>query len=148
TIIQFPVPDAKTPALGLERTEAYIRQFKDDSLITPAVAPHAMYTNDEATLLACVELARRYLTPVIIHLAETEEEVRIAREQHQSTPTAYLESIGFWGPRTLAAHGVWVTDDDIQILKRRNIGVAHNPESNMKLASGVAPVTKYLAAAG
>jgi 5-methylthioadenosine/S-adenosylhomocysteine deaminase len=58
----------------------------------------------------------------------------------------YLESIGFWGPRTLAAHGVWVNDADIQILKRRGVGVAHNPESNMKLASGAAPVTKYLAA--
>src|SRR5581483_11133335 len=81
-----------------------------------------------------------------IHLAETEEEVRSAREQHQSTPTGYLEAIGFWGPRTLAAHGVWVTDDDIQILRRHNVGVSHNPESNMKLASGTAPVGKYLAA--
>jgi 5-methylthioadenosine/S-adenosylhomocysteine deaminase len=146
TIIQFPVADAKTPAIGLERAEAFLRQFKDDALITPAVAPHAMYTNDRATLLACVDLARRHLAPVIIHLAETEDEVRIARERHQATPTAYLESIGFWGPRTLAAHGVWVTDEDIQILKRRSVGVAHNPESNMKLASGAAPVGKYLAA--
>jgi 5-methylthioadenosine/S-adenosylhomocysteine deaminase len=146
TIIKFPVADAKTPAQGLERAEAFIREFRGDGLIVPAVAPHAMYTNDEATLLACVELARRYQVPVITHLAETEEEVRIAREEHHATPTAYLESIGFWGPRTLAAHGVWVTDEDIQILKKRNVGVAHNPESNMKLASGVAPVAKYLAA--
>src|SRR5207248_4349408 len=56
------------------------------------------------------------------------------------------ESIGFWGPWTIAAHGVWVTDEDIGILKRRGVGVAHNPESNMKLASGAAPVVKYLAA--
>src|SRR3984893_2442245 len=62
------------------------------------------------------------------------------------TPPAYLESIGFWGPGTLAAHGVWLNDDDVQILKRRGVGVSHNPESNMKLASGTAPVTKYLAA--
>jgi 5-methylthioadenosine/S-adenosylhomocysteine deaminase len=60
------------------------------------------------------------------------------------TPAAYLESIGFWGPRTLAAHGVWVDDADIAILKRRNVAVSHNPESNMKLASGTAPVVKYL----
>jgi 5-methylthioadenosine/S-adenosylhomocysteine deaminase len=83
---------------------------------------------------------------VIIHLAETEDEVRLAREKYAMTPTAYLESIGFWGPRTLAAHGVWVTDEDIAVLKRRGVGVAHNPESNMKLASGAAPVTKYLQA--
>ena len=146
TIIQFPVADAKTPQEGLKRAEAFIKAFKDDSLVVPAVAPHALFTNDKATLLASAELGRRYGVPVIIHLAETDDEVRIAREQHQMTPTGYLESIGFWGPRTLAAHGVWVTDEDIAILKRRGIGVAHNPESNMKLASGAAPVTKYLAA--
>jgi 5-methylthioadenosine/S-adenosylhomocysteine deaminase len=65
---------------------------------------------------------------------------------HQATPIGYLDAIGFLGPRTLAAHGVWVSDEDIQLLKRHGIGVSHNPESNMKLASGAAPVTKYLAA--
>src|SRR5262249_49812412 len=114
TVIQFPVADAKTPVLALERAQAFLSQFRDDSLIVPAVAPHAMYTNDKDTLLACVELARRHLAPILVHLAETEDEVRIAKEKYQATPTAYLESIGFWGPRTLAAHGVWVTDDDIQ----------------------------------
>src|SRR6266571_9263375 len=146
TVIQFPVADAKTPAEALARAERFINAFKDDTLIVPAVAPHALYTNDKSTLLACAALGRRYGVPVIIHLAETEDEVRIAREQYGTTPTGYLESIGFWGPRTLAAHGVWVNDDDIQILKRRGIGVSHNPESNMKLASGTAPVTKYLTA--
>jgi 5-methylthioadenosine/S-adenosylhomocysteine deaminase len=146
TIIQFPAPDAKTPADGLARAERFIQAFRHDSLITPAVAPHALYTNDRATLVACAELGRKYQVPVIIHLAETEDEVKIAREQHHATPTQYLESIGFWGPRTLAAHGVWVNDDDIQVLKRHGVGVSHNPESNMKLASGTAPVTKYLAA--
>src|SRR5437773_2695896 len=92
TIIQFPVADAKTPAEGLARAEAFIKAFKGDSLIVPAVAPHAMYTNDKATLLACAELARRYDVPVIIHLAETADEVRMAREQHQATPAGYLES--------------------------------------------------------
>jgi 5-methylthioadenosine/S-adenosylhomocysteine deaminase len=144
TVIQFPVADAKTPADSLARAERFIREFKDDRLIVPAVAPHALYTNDKSTLLAAAEMGKKYGVPVIIHLAETEDEVRIAREQYQTTPTAYLESIGFWGPRTLAAHGVWVTDDDIAILKRRGVGVSHNPESNMKLASGTAPVTKYI----
>jgi 5-methylthioadenosine/S-adenosylhomocysteine deaminase len=105
-----------------------------------------MYTLDAATLKASVQLARQYNAPVLIHLAETEDELKIARDQHQATPVAYLESLGFWGPRTVAAHGVWVSEDDIQVLKRRNVGVSHNPESNMKLASGIAPVTKYLAA--
>jgi len=146
TIIQFPVADAKTPAEGLQRTEAFIKAFRNDSLITPAVAPHAMYTLDAATLKASADLARRYEVPVIIHLAETEDELRIAREQHRMSPTAYLESLGFWRAGTLAAHGVWVDDADIEILERRQVGVSHNPESNMKLASGTAPVVKYLAA--
>jgi 5-methylthioadenosine/S-adenosylhomocysteine deaminase len=146
TIIQFPVADAKTPADALARAEKFIREFKDNGLVVPAVAPHALYTNDKATLVASAELGRKYGVPVIIHFSESEDEVRLARDQDQMTPAAYLESIGFWGPRTLAAHGIWVSDQDIAILKRRAIGVAHNPESNMKLASGVAPVTKYLAA--
>jgi 5-methylthioadenosine/S-adenosylhomocysteine deaminase len=146
TIIQFPVADAKTPAEGLARAERFIREFKDNGLVVPAVAPHALYTNDRATLVASAELGRRYDVPVLIHFAETEDEVRIAREQYKMTPAGYLESIGFWGPKTIAAHGIWVTDDDIAILRRRGVGIAHNPESNMKLASGAAPVTTYLAA--
>jgi 5-methylthioadenosine/S-adenosylhomocysteine deaminase len=146
TIIQFPVADARTPAEGLARAEAFIKAFKGDPLITPAVAPHAMYTVDRATLVASAQLGRKYEVPVIIHLAETEDEVKTARREHQNTPAGYLEAIGFWGPRTLAAHGDWVTDADIALLKRRGVGVSHNPESNMKLASGAAPVAKYLAA--
>ncbi len=145
TIIQFPVADAKTPADGLARAERFIKEFKDNGLVVPAIAPHALYTNDKSTLLASAEIGRKYGVPVIIHFSETEDEVRGAREQYKMTPAAYLESIGFWGPRTLAAHGVWVTDEDIDILKRHDVGVAHNPESNMKLASGAAPVGKYLA---
>jgi 5-methylthioadenosine/S-adenosylhomocysteine deaminase len=146
TIIQFPVADAKTPADALARAERFIQEFKDNGLIVPAVAPHALYTNDKSSLVASAELGRKYGVPVILHFAETEDEVRIAREQYNQTPAAALESMGFWGPQTLAAHGIWVTDDDIAILKRRAVGIAHNPESNMKLASGAAPVTKYLAA--
>ena len=147
TVISFPVADAKTPADALKRAEAYIAEFRHDPLITPAVAPHSAYTLDRDTLLACRDLALKYDVPLLIHLAETRDEVRtIAESSNHLTPTGYLESIGFWTPRVVAAHGVWVSDDDIAILKRRNVGVSHNPESNMKLASGVAPVMKYLAA--
>ncbi|HEX7942849.1 MAG TPA: amidohydrolase family protein, partial [Gemmatimonadaceae bacterium] len=113
TIIQFPVADAKTPQEGLARAENFIKAFKGDSLIVPAVAPHAMYTVDEKTLVASAQLGRKYDVPVLIHLAETQDEVKTAREAHHNTPAGYLESIGFWGPKTVAAHGVWVTDDDI-----------------------------------
>src|SRR4051812_37362237 len=146
TIIQFPVADAKTPAEGLARAERFIREFKDNGLVVPAVAPHALYTNDRGTLTASAALARKYGVPIVIHFAETEDEVKTAREQYQLTPTAALESIGVLGETTIGAHGVWVNDADIAILKRTGTSVAHNPESNMKLASGAAPVTKYLAA--
>ena len=140
TVIQFPVADAKTPEEGLARAERFIKEFANDELIVPAIAPHAMYTLDAATLQNVRRLADRDRVPVIIHLAETEDEVRTANEQHKATPVGYLESLGFFGPRTLAAHGVHLTPADIAILKQRGVGVSHNPESNMKLASGAAPV--------
>ena len=140
TIIRFPVPDAKTPEEGLSRTERFIKEFANDDLIVPAVAPHAMYTLDAQTLKQARQLADRERVPVIIHLAETQDEVKTAAEQHKATPVGFLESLGFFGPRTLAAHAVHLTPADMDILKTRGVGVSHNPESNMKLASGTAPV--------
>jgi 5-methylthioadenosine/S-adenosylhomocysteine deaminase len=140
TIIQFPVADAKTPQEGIARAEAFMKEFAGDDLIVPAIAPHSMYTLDTATLKAARAAADRYQAPVLIHLSETADEGRIAKERYKTTPAQYLESIRFWGPRTLAAHGVWLTPADMQILARRRVGVSHNPESNMKLSSGTAKV--------
>jgi 5-methylthioadenosine/S-adenosylhomocysteine deaminase len=140
TIIQFPVADAKTPAEALARTERFLSEFANDDLIVPAIAPHSMYTLDTATLKAVRTLADRTHAPVLIHLSETADEVKTSREKHRATPAQYLESIGFWGPRTLAAHGVWLSPADMMLLARRHVGVSHNPESNMKLASGAAKV--------
>jgi 5-methylthioadenosine/S-adenosylhomocysteine deaminase len=140
TIIQFPVPDAKTPAESLARTERFAKEFAGDDLITPAIAPHALYTNDPESLKSSRALADRLKIPVILHLSETKDEMKTSDEKYHATPTAFLDSLGFWGPRTLAAHAVHVTPADIRILASRHVGVAHNPESNMKLASGIAPV--------
>jgi 5-methylthioadenosine/S-adenosylhomocysteine deaminase len=140
TIIRFPSPDAKTPQEGLARTEAFLKEFAADELITPAVAPHAMYTLDRATLRAARAMAETYKARVLIHLAETADESKASQKQHRMSPTGYLESIGFWGPRTLAAHGVWLSAADMRILAKHRVGVSHNPESNMKLASGTAKV--------
>jgi 5-methylthioadenosine/S-adenosylhomocysteine deaminase len=144
TILNFPSPDAKTPAEGLARAEAFIKAFRGDELIVPAVAPHAMYTVDEQWLRASRALADKYAIPVILHISETQDEVRTSLDKHGMRPVEYLESIGFWGPRTIAAHGVWLSDAEIAILKRRNVALSHNPESNMKLASGTAPILKCL----
>ena len=146
SVIAFPAPDAATPAEALARATSFVEAWKDDPLVTPAVAPHSMYTLDEVSLTAARDLARRHGVPVLIHLAETKEEVEIARERYAMSPAEYLESIGFWGPGVLAAHGVWLTPSDIEILASRQVAVSHNPESNMKLASGIAPVPGLLAA--
>jgi 5-methylthioadenosine/S-adenosylhomocysteine deaminase len=146
TIIGFPSPDAKTPAEGLVRAEAFIKEYARDELIVPAVAPHSMYTLDRESLQSCRQLADRYEVPLLTHVAETEDEVKTSRERYQMTPFAYLDSIGFLGPRVVAAHAVWVGDDEIPILVRSRVGISHNPESNMKLASGTAPIPKYLSA--
>ena len=146
TVIQFPVADAKTPADALARAEAFITAFKGDPLITPAVAPHAMYTLDGATLMAARDLSMRHGVPTLIHVAETRDEVKIAQDQYKASPVGYLDGLGFLGPGVVAAHGVWVSAPEIAMLKQRGVGVSHNPESNMKLASGTAPVPGYLAA--
>jgi 5-methylthioadenosine/S-adenosylhomocysteine deaminase len=140
TVIQFPVADAKTPEAALERAEAFLTEFANDELIVPALAPHAMYTLDGKTLKAVRALADRYKAPVLIHLAETADESKTSMQRHKTSPTNYLESLNFWGPRTLAAHGVWLSAADIAILAKRKVGLSHNPESNMKLASGTAKV--------
>jgi 5-methylthioadenosine/S-adenosylhomocysteine deaminase len=140
TIIQFPSPDAKTPGEAIARAGAFMEQFANDDLITPAIAPHSMYTLDMGSLRAVRAMADRHHAPVLIHLSETADEGRTSQAQHKATPTQYLESIGFWGPRTLAAHGVWLSPADMQVLRRRGVSVSHNPESNMKLASGTAKV--------
>ena len=145
-MIEFPVPDAKTPADALKRAEAFAQEFAHDELITPSIAPHAVYTLDAATLTAASNLAKKYNIPLQIHLAETQAEIGLSQERHKMRPVALLDSLKFWAPVTIGAHGVWITPEEIAVLKQRNVGISNNPESNMKLASGTAPVVGYRAA--
>ena len=144
TIIGFPVADAKTPADALQFTEKYLTRFRNDPLVTAAVAPHAIYTNSDETLKASRALANKYNAPLLIHLAETKKEVDDALQQRHMTPVRALDSLGVLTGRTVAAHCVWVNEPDMAILKSRGVGIAHCPSSNMKLGSGVAPVTRML----
>ncbi|MDO8679482.1 MAG: amidohydrolase [Acidobacteriota bacterium] len=146
TVIEFPVPDAKTPADALKRAEAFAQEFARDELITPSIAPHAVYTLDAATLTAASNLAKKYNIPLQIHLAETQTEIGMSQERHKMRPVALLDSLKFWAPVTIGAHGVWITPDEIKVLMVRNVGISNNPESNMKLASGTAPVVGYRSA--
>lgn len=144
TVIGFPSPDSKTPADALAYAEKFIVQFKGDPLITPAVAPHALYTNSEETLRACRALANRHGVPLIIHLSETKSENEEARAKYGATPTAVLDRWGILDGRTLAAHAVWLEDGDFPILAARKTGLAHCPSSNTMLASGVAAAARWL----
>ena len=143
TVIEFPVADAKTPADALTRAEAFVKEFANDELVTPTLAPHSVYTLDAKTLAATSALARRLNIPIQIHLAETQAEISQSLDRHKMRPVALLDSLQFWVPVTIGAHGVWMNDDEIALLKQRHVGISHNPESNMKLSSGTAPVIKY-----
>ena len=145
TIIGFPVADNKTPADALVFTEKFLKRFQNDPLIVAAVAPHALYTNSDETLKASRALANKYQAPLVIHLSETKKENDDEQAKRHASPTKTLDDLGVWNGRSVAAHGVWVSEADMAILKARGVGVAHCPSSNMKLASGVAPVTRMLA---
>src|SRR5580658_3702024 len=145
TLIGFPVADARTPVDALKFTERYLMRFRGDPLVTAAVAPHALYTNSDETLKAARMLANKYNAPLVIHLSETKKENDDELAKRRTTPTKTLDSLGVFNGRTVAAHCVWVNEADMAILKARNVGVAHCPSSNMKLASGVAPVVRMLA---
>jgi 5-methylthioadenosine/S-adenosylhomocysteine deaminase len=144
TIIGFPVADYKTPQLAIAGTEAYFKKFANDPLIIPAIAPHALFTNDADSLKASRRLADTYRQPLVIHLSETKKENDDSLVKYKMTPTAALDSMGVLTGWTIAAHGVWLDDADLKIIKARGTGLAHCPSSNMKLASGVSPVVKIL----
>jgi 5-methylthioadenosine/S-adenosylhomocysteine deaminase len=143
TIIGFPAPDYKTPQAALAGTAQFLKEYANDPLIIPAVAPHSIYTNSNETLAATRRLADQYHAPVIIHLSETKKENDDSLAQHKMTPTALLDSLGVLNGWTVAAHGVWLDDADLAILKARGTGLAHCPSSNMMLGSGIAPVEKF-----
>lgn len=147
TVIGFPAPDYKTPQQALAATERFIQRWRGDDLITPAVAPHAIYTTGVATLKACRALADRYGVPVHTHVSETRKENEDAVKTHGMSPTRYLDSVGFFSGRTILAHMVWAKAEDLRLLEGRPAGIAHCPSSNTKLASGVPDYRAWLASA-
>ena len=117
-----------------------------DGRIKVYFAPHAPYTCPPEYVSKIVEAADQCKTGIHVHLAETQDELRQIREGYGKTPTEYLNDLGVFKLPTLAAHSVYLTDSDIAILKENNVGIAHNPSSNLKLASGIANIPKYLQA--
>ena len=146
TVIDFPVADNKTFEEALLYTERFVNRWKGNALITPAIAPHAPYTVSEEHLKAWRALSDKTGAPLVIHVAETKKEVDDLLKSKGARPVDYLARIGFLNNRTVAAHVVFPSPEEIETLKRLGVGVVHNPQSNMKLASGVAPVPQMLKA--
>jgi 5-methylthioadenosine/S-adenosylhomocysteine deaminase len=146
TVIDFPVADNKTWPEAMAYTEKFLRKWKGHSLVTPAIAPHAPYTVSEEHLKAVRALSDRTGAPIVIHISETRKEVEDSLKNKGATPVDYLARIGFLNNRVVGAHLVHASPEEITVLKRFGVGVVHNPQSNMKLASGVAPVPQMLQA--
>lgn len=146
-IIDFPWKDvAQTPDDYFRNCEEIINNWKGHELLTPCVAPHATFTCSPDKYIRAAELAEKYDVPLHTHLAETEFEVAECLKRFGKTPVEHLDSIGFLSERVSAAHCVWLTDREIEILAEKKVGVAHCIESNLKLASGIAPLPKMLKA--
>ncbi|HEX3580194.1 MAG TPA: amidohydrolase [Thermoanaerobaculia bacterium] len=147
TMIDFPVADNKTWDDTVKYVRTYVKQWKGDRLITPALAPHAPFTVSEQHLRQVRELATELGAPILIHVSETQNELAQIKKEHNGlTPGDYLDSIGFLGDDVVAAHGVWLSKEEIEKFAAKKVGVVHCPESNMMLASGIAPVTEMRAA--
>lgn len=145
TIINFPVADAQTPEEGIAYAVRFINEYKDHPRITPAFAPHAPYTNTTENLQKIAALSEELNVPVMIHLAETDrEKEEIAKRTGGKSPVQYMADIGALNNRLLAAHVIMADDNDLDLLKKYDVGVAHNISANTKSAKGVAPVTQML----
>ena len=144
-LYDFPSPNYGPLNKGLEYTEALIIRWQGDPLISAAVEPHALYTCSPGLLGQCQDLADRYGVPMIIHLAETRSEVEEISQKYGKRPVNHMENLGLLSPSLIACHCVWLTEAEMDLLARRGVKVVHNPESNMKLASGVAPIPELLA---
>ena len=144
-VIDFPAPGVHDPSDNIKNAVAFIEKWDGvSSLITPSVFCHSPYTCSEKTLKKAKAASDSKGLLLQIHAAETKSEyIRIQTEQH-TTPVKYLDRIGILDENTLIVHGIWLDDDDIEVIAKQRSKVSHNPQSNMKLASGIAPVPSLL----
>ncbi|HCL81066.1 MAG TPA: S-adenosylhomocysteine deaminase [Nitrospiraceae bacterium] len=143
-IVDFPTKTGNSADDYIENAERFINDWKGDDLITPCIAPHSAYACSPETLKKIKKTAERLDVPLSIHLAETEWEVGEITSRYGKRPVEHLDAVGFLDKNVMAAHCVRVEDGEIEILARKNVGVSHCIESNLKLASGIAPVPKML----
>lgn len=146
TILKFPGPDARDYEEALDHTRIFVEKWKGHPLILPAVGPHAPYTCTQEIIQSAASLAKEFDVPLLIHLSETQQEVENSRNEHGMPVIPYVKKQDLFKAKVLAAHCVHVDDGEIKTLLHHHAGVAHNPSSNLKLASGFAPVSKMLEA--
>jgi len=144
-LYDFPSPNYGPPGAGLQYSEELCLAWQDHPRVQAAIQPHAVYTCSPELLQQCGELASRLNTRLIIHLSETAREVADCEAKYGATPVGHLARLGLLTRRLVADHGVVLTEADMELLAAGGAAVAHCPESNMKLASGIAPVTELLA---
>ncbi|KYC37248.1 5-methylthioadenosine deaminase [Scytonema hofmannii PCC 7110] len=145
--IDFPSPNFQGWDDAFAAAVDFVKRWKGKNpRIIPAIAPHAPYTVSPEHLTQAIEAARQYDVPLTIHLAETKTEVEDVQQRYNATPVQHLENLGFLEPRVFAAHVVWPNESEIALMAKRGIGVIHNPDSNLKLASGFAPIPAMLKA--
>ena len=144
TVMKYPTPDAHSYEESMEYCRRFIEKWKGHELITPSVAPHAPYTTNEEILKATKDLALEYDIPLHIHISETAQEVENMRKELGMPVVPYVKKQGVFEAKTIAAHCVHIDEGEMRTLEHANVGVAHNPSSNLKLASGIAPVTRML----
>jgi 5-methylthioadenosine/S-adenosylhomocysteine deaminase len=144
SVMKFPTPDSRFYEESLAMSREFIKGWKDHELIVPAVAPHAPYTCTPEILQACAQLAVEFDVPLHIHISETALEVENMRREQDMPVVPYLKKQGLFDAKVIAAHCVHIDEGEIHTLKHYNAGVSHNPSSNLKLSSGVAPVKKML----
>lgn len=144
SVLKFPSPDAESYDASLAYTRQFIEAWKGHPLITPAVAPHAPYTNTAEILRACTELAKEFDVPLLTHIAETRLEVEDSRREHDRRVVNWVNDLDLLSAKVLAAHCVHIDQDEMRIMRRHGTHVAHNPTSNLKLASGIAPIQEML----
>ncbi len=143
-VIDFGTPNKKGVEEQLSFVKEFIENFKKDDNVIPAIGPHAPYTCSPDLLKKSWEIAEKYDVPYLIHVSETEDEVEIILKKYGKRPVIHLKDIGVLGPRVVSAHSVHLSDEEMEIFKEKEVGVSHNPQSNMKLASGIAPLKKYI----
>ena len=146
TFIDFPAPDNKSNAEMFTYTEKFLKKWQADPLIHAAPAPHSIYTCSQKTLQDAAALARKYHSPILIHVAEMKKERDDSLAKNGMSPVQYLDKLGILGHDVVAAHCIFVDEADRKTLAQRQVGCVHNPSSNMIIASGVAPVPEERAA--